>query len=75
LKTFCEKLIKIDILLSHVYVNKMSMVTSLSEQHKTFFCKKPIKPEKTKPKPIPTENRHLRKKPNPIQTEVKKLRP
>jgi hypothetical protein len=40
LKTFFEKLIKIDILLSHVNVNKMSMVTSPSEQHKTSFFRK-----------------------------------
>jgi hypothetical protein len=37
LKTFYEKLINISILLSHVNVNKMSMVTSPSEQHKTLF--------------------------------------
>jgi hypothetical protein len=39
LKTFCEKLIKIYILLSHVNVNKMGMVTSPSEQEKLLFFK------------------------------------
>jgi hypothetical protein len=60
------------------------MVTSPSEQHKTFFFK-PKKNKKTKkqkklfsipnPKLIPTLNRHLREKPNPIPTEVKKSSP
>jgi hypothetical protein len=71
---------QIDILLSHINVNKMSMVTRLSEQHKTSLKKrKKTKKNKTfsipKPNPIPTENRHLRKNPNPILTEVKKSSP
>jgi hypothetical protein len=47
LKTFFKKLIKIDILLCHVNVNKMSMVTSPSEQQETFLKKTRKKPKKT----------------------------
>jgi hypothetical protein len=64
----------------------MSMLTKLvwlqvrQSNIKHFF----LKHEKTgkkqlfsipEPKPIPTKNRHLRKKPNPIPTEVKTSRP
>jgi hypothetical protein len=67
-------------------LTKMSMVTSPSEQHKTISFKKNEKNRKKtiknrklfsipKPKPIPTENRHLRQKLNPIPTEVKKSSP
>jgi hypothetical protein len=77
---------KIYILLSHVIVNKKSMVTCPSEQK--ILCKKYVKKnlfEKTeknrllfsipKPKPIPTETRHSSKKPVPIPTDVKKSIP
>jgi hypothetical protein len=37
-------------MLSHVNVNKMSMVTSLSEQHELFFLTKK-NPERTEKKP------------------------
>jgi hypothetical protein len=56
----------------------MSMVTSQSEQRKTFLKKTRKKGKNRKlfsiPKPIPTENRHLRKKTEPDPDRIKKVK-
>jgi hypothetical protein len=54
-KTLCEKLIKIDILLSHVKLSKLSIVTLLLKQKTTFQKYKKTKPRrigKTKNRPV-----------------------
>jgi hypothetical protein len=67
-KPFCQKLIKIDILLSHVNLHKMSIMTHLSEQKNfpTNTCKtnsekwqprRQNRPESGKPKTDILENR------------------
>jgi hypothetical protein len=59
-KTLYQKLIKIDLLLSHVKLNKISLVTSPSKQKKSFkkiHPKYPTRIRKTENRPL--ENRPL----------------
>jgi hypothetical protein len=54
-KTLCEKLIKIDILLTHVKLNKLIIVTPPLKQKTTFHKNKKTKPTrigKTESRPV-----------------------